>query len=132
MCRPPGRRRVAADVNQRDNEQKKAESKGFVYSAKQGIELIGLLPTVVGCFKITPQWFTPSTFYQPDIAYCDAGASFVTYVVTLVYLHRVGTPIEQWQKKDRKRHFIDLGGHPKTGQSRSPQNRPTGTSQDKP
>jgi hypothetical protein len=99
---------VAADVNQPDKEQKKAESesKGFVDSAKQGIELIGLVPTVVGYFKITPQWFTPSPFYQPDILYCAAGTPFVTYLVMLAYLHRVGTPIEQWKRKDRERHFI--------------------------
>lgn len=100
---------MAADVNHPENEQKKAESesKGFVDSAKHGIELIGLVPTVVGYFKIAPQWFTPSEFYQPDILYCAAGASFVTYLVTLAYLHRVGTPIEQWKKNDRKRHFIE-------------------------
>ena len=100
---------MAADVDQPDNEQNKAESesKGFVDSAKQGIELIGLLPTVVGYFKITPQWFTPSDFYQPDILYCAAAASFVTYLVTVAYLHRVRTTIEQWKKKDRKRHFIE-------------------------
>lgn len=103
---------MADNVTQPDNAQKKAESesKGFVDSAKQGMELIGLVPTVVGYFKFTPQWFTPSAFYQPDILYCAAGASFVTYLVTLAYLHRVSTPIEQWKKKDRIRHFIEALG----------------------
>jgi hypothetical protein len=71
---------------------------------KKIIEVVGLVPAIVGFFKITPQWFRPSPSVEPEIEYAAAFVAFVTFVGTLVYLQRSGGPA-RWTPEVTKRHM---------------------------
>ena len=71
---------------------------------KKIVEVLGLVPTIVGFFKLTPQWFRPSPHLEPDIEYAAAFAAFVTFLATLAYLERSGGPA-RWTPDVTDRHW---------------------------
>ncbi len=71
---------------------------------KKIIELVGLVPAIVGFFTVTPRWFRPSPYLEPDIEYAAAFVAFVTFLGTLVYLERSGGPA-RWTAKVTNRHM---------------------------
>lgn len=72
---------------------------------KEVIQFLGLVPAVLGLFTVTPRWFQPSEFYEPDYQYFAAGLSVVAFVLTCVYLLRIKGPVTAWTAADKARHF---------------------------
>jgi len=71
---------------------------------KKIVELLGLIPTILGFFAVTPQFFRPTPYLEPDIDYAAAAAAFVVFLGTLGYLERSGGPTK-WRPENTKRHM---------------------------
>jgi hypothetical protein len=70
---------------------------------KKFVEALGLIPTILGYFNLTPQWFRPSPFFEPLIEYIAAFVALVVFVITVVFSK--GVPPTIW-RAERNRYFV--------------------------
>jgi hypothetical protein len=75
----------------------------MIAAIKKVIEVAGLVPTIVGFFTLTPQWFRPTRFLEPAIEYAAAFVSFAVFIATIAYLKKP----EAWSPEATRRHLIE-------------------------
>jgi hypothetical protein len=78
---------------------------GLKDTVKDGVEIIGLIPTVLGFFDKTPPSFAPSPAQEPQIEYVAGIMSALTFAATWIWFMKVIGPPAEWTRRDRIRHF---------------------------